>query len=94
MEIGDFLGLVGFFALWISMCLIGVYWRRYQRKQAAMEFVSHVRREMEVNPIMLNIIPVVSTHELQPSLPTYDQIMRTKTPSTPLLSMQSRGNPQ
>jgi hypothetical protein len=94
MEIADFLRLVGFVALWIAIFLIGVYWRRYQREQAAREFVSDVRREMEAHPITLNIIPIVSKREPDLTLPTYDQIMRGKHAGTALLSMQGRGNPQ
>ena len=78
MESESFLRFFGFVVLWISMCPVAVYRRRYQREQAAQEFVSNVRREMEANPIILNMIPVVNTRESDPSLPTYDQIMRGK----------------
>ena len=92
MGIEDFLRLVGLLVLCISIYLIGDYCQQYERRLAAEEFVSNVRREMEANPIMLHIIPVVNTQESEPSLPSYDQIMRGKTPGTPLLSMQDQRN--
>ena len=92
MDIVDFLRLVGLLVLCISIYLIGDYCQQYERRLAAEEFVSNVRREMEANPIMLNIIPVVNTQESESSLPSYDQIMGEETSGTALVSMQNQRN--